>query len=61
MPTVRILDSLEALAPADWNRLAGDSPFLQHAFLHALHETGCACPTTRLVAPIRHAVGTTAS
>jgi uncharacterized protein len=44
MPTVRILDSLEEVAPAAWNRLAGDSPFLQHAFLHGLHTTGCACP-----------------
>jgi predicted N-acyltransferase len=38
----RILDSLEPIAPADWDRLAGDHPFLHHAFLHALHETGCA-------------------
>ncbi len=38
----RILDSLEPIAPADWDRLAGDHPFLRHAFLHALHETGCA-------------------
>jgi len=28
--------------PADaWNALAGDSPFVQHAFLHALETTGC--------------------
>jgi predicted N-acyltransferase len=46
MSTVRILDSLEEIAPAAWNRLAGDSPFLQHAFLHGLHSTGCACPAT---------------
>jgi predicted N-acyltransferase len=46
MPTIRILDSLEELAPAAWNRLAGDSPFLQHAFLHGLHTTGCASPAT---------------
>jgi hypothetical protein len=46
MRIVRILDSLEELAPAAWNRLAGDSPFLQHAFLHGLHATGCACPAT---------------
>jgi hypothetical protein len=39
---VRILDTLGDLAPAAWNRLAGDSPFLQHAFLHGLHQTGCA-------------------
>ena len=39
---LRILDTLAAVPPADWDRLAGDNPFLQHAFLHALHETGCA-------------------
>jgi len=39
----RIIDSLAALAPAQWDALAGDSPFLRHAFLHALHEAGCAC------------------
>ena len=31
--------------PADaWNTLAGDSPFLQHAFLHALEATECVGP-----------------
>jgi uncharacterized protein len=39
---IRILESLETVAPAEWDRLAGDNPFLSHAFLHALHETGCA-------------------
>jgi uncharacterized protein len=39
---LRVLESLAGIVPADWNRLAGDNPFLQHAFLHALHETGCA-------------------
>lgn len=38
----RILDSLQDVMPVQWNRLAGDNPFLQYAFLHALHETGCA-------------------
>jgi len=41
-----VTPSLADIAPAEWNRLAGDDPFLQHAFLHALHETGCACPDT---------------
>jgi uncharacterized protein len=27
-----------------WNALAGSQPFLSHAFLTALHETGCASP-----------------
>ena len=43
---VRVLDSLAEILPQDWNRLAGDSPFLSHAFLHALHETGCASAST---------------
>jgi predicted N-acyltransferase len=43
---VRVLDSLAEIPPQDWNRLAGDSPFLSHAFLHALHETGCASAAT---------------
>jgi predicted N-acyltransferase len=45
-PTVRIVESLAEIAAPAWNRLAGDSPFLKHAFLHALHETGCASPET---------------
>ncbi|HTS51739.1 MAG TPA: peptidogalycan biosysnthesis protein, partial [Burkholderiales bacterium] len=40
---IRILDSLASVDPVGWDGLAGDSPFLRHAFLHALHETGCAC------------------
>jgi uncharacterized protein len=40
---IRILDSLAGVDPVGWDALAGDNPFLRHAFLHALHETGCAC------------------
>ena len=29
------------IAPARWNALAGDSPFLRHEFLAALEKTGC--------------------
>ena len=29
------------VAPAAWNALAGDSPFLRHEFLAALERTGC--------------------
>jgi len=43
---LQVVHSLQDVAPASWNALAGDDPFLQHAFLHALHETGCACPDT---------------
>lgn len=44
MTRVRILDSLSGVDPAQWNALAGDHPLMSHAFLHALHETGCAAP-----------------
>lgn len=38
--------SLSDVDPGEWDRLAGDDPFLRHAFLHGLHETGCASPET---------------
>jgi len=34
--------ALGAVDAAAWNALAGDYPFLSHAFLTALHESGCA-------------------
>ncbi|HZP85707.1 MAG TPA: GNAT family N-acetyltransferase [Burkholderiales bacterium] len=40
-PRIRILDSIAQAPAAQWNALAGDNPFLQHAFLLALEETGC--------------------
>lgn len=33
--------SLAAIPPEQWNRVAGDNPFLQHEFLVALERTGC--------------------
>jgi predicted N-acyltransferase len=44
--TLRIIESLSAVSPPAWNALVGDAPLLSHAFLHALHETGCASPKT---------------
>jgi predicted N-acyltransferase len=44
--SLRFVDSLAAIEPARWDRLVGDRPLLSHAFLHALHETGCAAPET---------------
>ena len=43
---LQVASSLADVTPEAWNRLAGDDPFLQHAFLHALHDSGCACPDT---------------
>ena len=37
---------LHAIAPAAWDALTGGQPFLAHAFLDALHATGCATPRT---------------
>lgn len=38
--------SLAGIDPAEWDALAGGQPCLSHAYLHALHETGCATPQT---------------
>jgi predicted N-acyltransferase len=35
------LTSVSAVDAADWNSLAGDSPFLKHEFLSALEQSGC--------------------
>jgi uncharacterized protein len=43
---VEITTTLGSVAADDWNRLAGDNPFLRHEFLHALHESGCASGAT---------------
>ena len=43
--TVRILESIDALPGASWDRVAGtDNPFLSHAFLAALERHGCLGP-----------------
>lgn len=42
----RIIETLDAVEAAQWDALAGDSPFLAHAFLSALHDSGCATPHT---------------
>jgi predicted N-acyltransferase len=39
---LRIAESLAGVPAAQWNALAGDSPFLRHEFLAALIDTGCA-------------------
>jgi predicted N-acyltransferase len=44
--SLRVLDSLADVHPDQWNALASGHPFLRHEFLHALHETGCACERT---------------
>lgn len=38
---IRVVQRISALPADAWNALAGDSPFLQHAFLDALETSGC--------------------
>ncbi len=45
-PVIRDDVPLDAIAPAAWDALAGGQPFLSHAYLHALHATGCATRRT---------------
>jgi len=42
--TVRDDVPLPSIAARDWDALALGQPFLRHAFLRALHESGCASP-----------------
>jgi predicted N-acyltransferase len=44
--TVRADVGIEAIAAVEWNALAGNTPLSSHAFLRALHETGCASRAT---------------
>ncbi len=48
LPTLDVRDDvpLRSVAPEAWNALTGGQPFLAHAFLDALHATGCATPRT---------------
>ena len=43
---IELTHTLADIAPHEWNRLAGDDPFLRHEFLSALHDAGCATPET---------------
>lgn len=44
--TVEVAASLSGIESGDWDRLAGDDPFLRREFLSALHDTGCASSAT---------------
>lgn len=41
-----IVTSLAEVYAADWDALAGPQPFIRHAFLHGLEQTGCVGGTT---------------
>jgi predicted N-acyltransferase len=41
-PTLKIIENLADIPAADWDALAGGDPFISHAYLYALQESGCA-------------------
>ena len=43
---VQVHESIDEISAADWNRLAGDNPFLRHEFLTALEHSGCVSADT---------------
>lgn len=40
---IRVHQSIDDIKAGEWNRLAGDDPFLRHEFLAALEHSGSAC------------------
>ena len=38
---VQVHESIDEIPAADWNRLAGDNPFVWHEFLASLEHSGC--------------------
>jgi hypothetical protein len=42
LPTLKIIEDLREIPAAQWNVLAGGDPFVSHAYLLALQESGCA-------------------
>lgn len=44
---ISVVESIAQVPSAEWDRIAADgSPFLRHAFLSALEQTGCVCAQT---------------
>ena len=41
-PTLKIIENLADIPAEQWDALAGDDPFISHAYLYALQESGCA-------------------
>ena len=44
--TIRIIEKSADIPASQWDALAENNPFLKHAYLSALQETGCATPET---------------
>lgn len=43
---IRVIENLAEIPAAPWDALTENNPFMKHAFLNALQETGCASPET---------------
>jgi predicted N-acyltransferase len=41
-PTLKIIDNLADIDAGDWDALTENNPFVSHAYLYALQESGCA-------------------
>lgn len=46
MQEIKLIETIADIPAASWDALAGNNPFLSHAFLLALQESGCATPRT---------------
>jgi predicted N-acyltransferase len=44
--SIKIVEAIADIPAAQWNELAGNNPFLSHAYLCALQQSGCATPNT---------------
>ena len=44
--TIKVIENLAEIPAAQWDALAENNPFLKHAYLNALQQTGCATPQT---------------
>lgn len=44
--TVKVIENIADIPAAQWDALAENNPFLKHAYLNALQETGCAVAET---------------
>ena len=44
--TIKVIENLAEIPATQWDALAENNPFLKHAYLNALQQTGCATPQT---------------
>ncbi|MFM0627771.1 GNAT family N-acetyltransferase [Paraburkholderia xenovorans] len=43
---IHVVESIKEVSADEWNALSGGNPFVQHQFLSAMHDTGCASKRT---------------